>query len=55
MGFRCDMESTDEIPPAIQQPKNKKVSLAAKHTKVVFDLETSSRGTLSKRQINQYS
>ena len=53
LGYRCEDESGEQIPPPFQLPENKEVSLAKVNTKVVSDLEASSRGSLSKGKGNQ--
>ena len=53
LGYRCEDESGEQIPPPFQSPENKEVSLAKVNTKVVFDLETSSQGSLPKGKGNQ--
>lgn len=45
LGYRCENEMAGEIPPPYQPPEHKEVSLPNVRTKVVFDLETSSRGS----------
>lgn len=44
LGYTSGSTITEEIPPSSKPPTKEMVSLPDVHSKIVFDLETSSRG-----------